>query len=58
MVNSHLLTLSACGLLPALAAGHLGVWLKDRINERNFRLAVLVTVIAVGVTGLLKYVVR
>ncbi|MFA6562566.1 MAG: sulfite exporter TauE/SafE family protein [Verrucomicrobiia bacterium] len=55
MVNSHLLTLSAWGLLPALAAGHLGVWLKDRINERNFRLAVLVTVIAVGVVGLVKY---
>jgi uncharacterized membrane protein YfcA len=58
MVNSHLLTLSACGLLPALAAGHLGVWLKDRINERTFRLAVLVTVIAVGITGLLKYLIR
>lgn len=55
MVNSRLLTLSAAGLLPALAAGHLGVWLKDRINERNFRLAVLVTVIAVGVVGLVKY---
>jgi uncharacterized membrane protein YfcA len=55
MVNSHLLKLSATGLLPALAAGHLGVWLKDRINERNFRLAVLVTVIAVGVVGLVKY---
>jgi len=55
MVNSHLLTLSAAGLLPALAAGHLGVWLKDRINERNFRLAVLVTVIAVGIIGLAKY---
>ncbi|MCX6908655.1 MAG: sulfite exporter TauE/SafE family protein, partial [Verrucomicrobia bacterium] len=55
MVNSHLLTLSAAGLLPALAAGHLGVWLKDRINEKTFRLAVLVTVIAVGVIGLVKY---
>ncbi|MCX6897858.1 MAG: sulfite exporter TauE/SafE family protein [Verrucomicrobia bacterium] len=55
MVKSHLLMLSAAGLLPALAAGHLGVWLKDRINERNFRLAVLVTVIGVGVIGLAKY---
>jgi len=58
MVNRRLLTLSGCGLLPALAAGHLGVWLKERINERTFRLAVLATVIAVGVTGLLKYAVR
>jgi uncharacterized membrane protein YfcA len=55
MVRSHLLLLSAAGLLPALAAGHLGVWLKDRINERNFRLVVLATVIAVGVVGLVKY---
>jgi uncharacterized membrane protein YfcA len=55
MVNSHLLSLSGAGLVPALAAGHLGVWLKDRINERSFRLAVLVTVIAVGVIGLVKY---
>lgn len=55
MVNSHLLTLSGAGLLPALVAGHLGVWLKDRIDEKTFRLAVLVTVIAVGVIGLMKY---
>ena len=39
----------------ALAAAHLGVWLKQRINERTFRLTVLATVIAVGVTGLVKY---
>ena len=39
----------------SLAAAHLGVWLKQRINERTFRLAVLVTVIVVGVTGLAKY---
>lgn len=55
MVKSHLLMLSAAGLLPALAAGHLGVWLKERINESTFRLVVLVTVIAVGVIGLVKY---
>jgi len=55
MVNSRLLRFAAVGLLPALAAAHLGVWLKQRINERTFRLAVLVTVIAVGVTGLAKY---
>lgn len=58
MVNSHSLTLSACGLLPALAVAHVGLWLKQRINESTFRLAVLVTVIAVGITGLLKYVVH
>lgn len=55
MVNSRLLLLSAAGLLPALATAHLGLWLKERTNERNFRLAVLVTVIAVGITGLVKY---
>lgn len=55
MVKSHLLLLSAAGLLPALAAGHLGVWLKDHINENTFRLVVLATVIAVGVIGLVKY---
>ena len=57
MVNSRLLLLSAAGLLPALAAAHLGVWLKQRTNQRTFRLAVLATVIAVGATGLLKYLV-
>ena len=55
MVNNHLLLLSAAGLLPALATAHLGLWLKERTNERNFRLAVLVTVIAVGITGLVKH---
>jgi len=57
MVNSRLLLLSLCGFLPALATAHLGVWLKGQINERSFRLAVLITVLAVGVTGLLKHVV-
>lgn len=55
MVTGRVLTLAAAGLLPALAAGQLGVWLKRRIDERSFRLAVLVTVVAVGVAGLLKY---
>jgi uncharacterized membrane protein YfcA len=55
MVNSHLLSLSATGLLPALAARHLGVWPKGRINESTFRLVVFITVIAVGVIRLMKY---
>jgi hypothetical protein len=57
MVNSRLLLLSAAALLPALAAARVGVWLKQRINERTFRLAVLATVITVSVTGLLKHLV-
>ena len=57
MVNERLLLLAATGFVPALAMAHLGVWLKGQINERTFRLAVLVTVLAVGVTGLLKHVV-
>lgn len=55
MVHGHLLLLSAAGLLPALAAGHAGVWLKQRIAEGAFRIAVLGTVLAVGAVGLVKY---
>lgn len=55
MVSSHLLLLSAAGLLPALAAGQVGVWLKQRIPESAFRAAVLVTVVAVGMVGLIKH---
>jgi uncharacterized protein len=57
MLTGRLVQLAAVGLLPALAAAHLGVWLKQRISERAFRLAVLTTVIAVGTAGLLKYLV-
>lgn len=55
MINGHLLLLSAAGLLPALAAGRAGVWLKQRIPESAFRVAVLVTVVAVGIVGLVKH---
>jgi uncharacterized membrane protein YfcA len=55
MIHGWLLELAAIGVLPALAAAHLGVWLKTRISEPAFRLAVLATVIAVGITGLLKH---
>jgi uncharacterized membrane protein YfcA len=58
MVNGRLLLLSVAGLIPALAMARLGVWLKGQINERGFRSAVLVTVLAVGLTGLLKHVIR
>ena len=57
MVNGRLLQLAAVGLLPGLAAAHLGLWLKQRTSEPALRLAVPATVIAVGVTGLLKYLV-
>lgn len=55
MVTGHLLLLAAAGTMPALLAARLGVWLKRRINESTFRMAVLITVLAVGVTGLVKY---
>jgi uncharacterized membrane protein YfcA len=55
MVRGYQLQLAASGLLPAMAAAQLGVRLKQRIDEPTFRIAVLVTVIAVGIAGLLKY---
>ncbi len=57
MIHSWLLELALVGVLPALAAAYLGVWLKQRISEPAFRLAVLATVIAVGIVGLLKHLV-
>lgn len=57
MVTGPMLLLAAGALLPALATARLGVLLKQRINERTFRLTVLVTIIVVSISGLLKYVV-
>ncbi|NLF70489.1 MAG: sulfite exporter TauE/SafE family protein [Candidatus Anammoximicrobium sp.] len=57
MVTSHMLLLAACALLPALATARLGVLLKQRINERAFRLTVLATILVVSISGLLKHVV-
>ncbi len=57
MIHGRLIELAAVGVLPALAAAHLGVRVKERISEPAFRIAVLVTVIAVGITGLLKHLV-
>jgi len=56
MVTGAMLLLALVALAPALAAARLGVWLKQRIPERVFRLAVLATIIAVSVGGLLKHV--
>ena len=57
MVTGRMLLLAASGLLPALAAARLGLLVKQRINERAFRLTVLATIIVVSVSGLLKHVV-
>lgn len=57
MVTCRMLLLAAGALLPALAAARLGVLVKQRINERTFRLAVLATILVVGVSGLLKHIV-
>ena len=57
MVTGRMLLLAACGLLPALATARLGVLVKQRINERAFRLTVLATIIVVSISGLLKHVV-
>lgn len=55
MVHQRHLWLWAAGVVPGLATAHLGVWLKQRINEQTFRLTVLITIIAVGVLGLAKH---
>jgi len=57
MVTGRMLLLAAAALLPALAAARLGLLVKQRINERAFRLTVLATIIVVSVSGLLKHVV-
>jgi hypothetical protein len=56
MVKGPMVLLAAAALVPAFAASRLGVRLKDRINERTFRLAVLATILVVSVCGLVKHV--
>jgi uncharacterized membrane protein YfcA len=57
MVTGRMHLLAASALLPALAAARLGVLLKQRINERAFRLTVLATILVVSISGLLKHLV-
>jgi uncharacterized protein len=57
MVTGHMLLLAASALLPALAAARLGLLVKQRIDERIFRLTVLSTILVVSISGLLKYLV-
>ncbi|HPM80632.1 MAG TPA: sulfite exporter TauE/SafE family protein [Candidatus Anammoximicrobium sp.] len=56
MVTGRMLLLAAAALLPALAAARLGVLVKERINERAFRLTVLAIILVVSISGLLKHV--
>jgi len=55
-VTGRMLLLAAGALLPALAAARVGVLVKERINERAFRLTVLATILVVSISGLLKHV--
>jgi uncharacterized protein len=55
MVTGRMLLLAGAALLPALGAARVGVLLKQRINERIFRLIVLGVIIAVSISGLVKY---
>ena len=55
LITPHCLTFSAAALCPALLMSALGLWIKDRVNERIFRLAVLIIIILVGLAGLVPY---
>jgi len=55
LLSRHWLLLAAGSTPPALAAAWLGIQLKQRASEKTFRLIVLITVIAVGLVGLVKY---
>ncbi len=55
MMSGSMLLLALAAFVPAFAASRVGVRLKDRINERTFRLTVLVTILVVSGCGLLKH---
>jgi uncharacterized membrane protein YfcA len=56
MVTGRMILLSLVALPPAFVASRMGVWMKQRIGERMFRLAVLMTILLASVCGLLKHV--
>jgi len=49
------ITYSIFALFPALLMSVIGIWIKNRVNEATFRVTVLITIIVVGVAGLIQY---
>ena len=56
MITRKTLMLSAVGFLPAVAAGGIGLMLKNRLEERHFRGVVLAVIVATSMLGFAKYV--
>ena len=57
MVTRRMLLLAAAGAAASISRQRVGVLVKQRINERVFRLIVLATIILVSISGLLKHLV-
>lgn len=56
MMTVPMLLLALAALVPAFVASRVGVWLKERINERTFRLTVLLTILVVSTCGLVRHI--
>ncbi len=54
LITPTALLYGAAALVPAFLASLLGIWLKNRIDEKTFRTVALVTIICVGLVGLIR----
>jgi hypothetical protein len=49
---------AGAAILPALAVGHFGIRLKNKVNEALFRRVVLVAILCLGIIGVVSYFIR